>query len=83
MIRKKFRTYTLVYVLTIDGGALELHQTVTGKIAQFNMWDYEMGMNELNMLPCVVDGNLVSWSTLLTMGTAAMTFEDFPCNSKH
>lgn len=65
------------------GGDLDLGQVITGKIADFNMWNFQMQIDYLDELSCKTEGDLVSWNSLQVFGVAAFSLEDLPCSSKH
>ena len=56
-----------------SGGKLDTHQTVPGQIADFNMWKREMTLDELNLLTCGTEGDVVSWNTLKEEGVSSRT----------
>ena len=60
-----------------DGG-YDRAQVVPGKLAEFNMWNREMTVDELNSETCGAHGNVVSWSTLQERGTAVRSSGNFP-----
>ena len=58
-------------------------QTVPGEIADFNMWQREMTLNELNLLTCETEGDVASWNTLKEKGVSNRTRKEFTaCNGK-
>ena len=61
----------------VSGGDLESDQTVPGQIADFNMWKKEMTLNELNLLTCGTEGDVVSWNTLKEEGVTNRTQKEF------
>ncbi|XP_067939166.1 uncharacterized protein [Watersipora subatra] len=65
------------------GGNFDIRQTVTGKIAEFNMWDFEMSVAQINRRTCGYKGNIASWDTLQKDKTEGMTTATFPaCNEE-
>ena len=65
------------------GGDFESHQTVPGQLADFNMWKREMNLDELNILTCGTEGDVVSWNTLQEKGASSRAKKNFPaCKSK-
>ena len=60
------------------GGSLDSNQTVPGQLADFNMWQREMTLNELNLLTCGTEGDVVSWNTLQEEGVSNRTQKEFP-----
>ena len=61
----------------VSGGDLESDQTVPGQIADFNMWKKEMTLDELNLLTCGTEGDVVSWNTLKEEGVTNRTQKEF------
>ena len=60
-----------------------MNQTVPGQIANFNMWQREMTLDELNLLTCGTEGDVVSWNTLQEEGVSNRTEKEFTaCNGK-
>jgi len=45
-------------------GEFNIHQNMEGRIAEFNMWDYEMSGEELRQLNCTNKGNVINWDSL-------------------
>ena len=68
------------------GGSTDVAQTAVGIISQFNMWDYEMkGLDQLNIMSCGSQGNIVNWGRLLPNNLPATAILDkaFPiCKGK-
>ena len=65
------------------GGNLSIQQTTAGQLADFNMWDYEMSADEVNVTTCGPAGNVVSWDTLKKKGDAMESVKAFPgCNGE-
>ena len=60
------------------GGELDPEETVPGQIADFNMWKMEMTLDELNLLTCGTEGDVVSWNTLKVKGVSNRTQKEFP-----
>ena len=70
-------------VITTLGGDLESDQTVPGQLADFNMWQREMTLNELNLLTCGTIGDVVSWNTLKEEGVSNKAKKQFTaCKGK-
>ena len=66
-----------------EGGTFSLDQSISGKIAEFNIWNQEMSVEELNSQTCGVSGNVASWNTLQERGKSARAYRKFPtCNGK-
>ena len=63
-------------------GKLDTDAVLPGKIAWFNMWDYEMSEQEVKALGCRDKGNVSSWDTLAQQGTGSFHYETFLCNGK-
>ena len=63
-------------------GDFALSQTVTGKIAWFNMWDEQFSKDELNQLRCRGEGNVVTMNDFQHHGSVVMHEETFPCIGK-
>lgn len=63
--------------LVLDGG-YDKKQTVPGELADFNMWDKEMTVEQLNSKTCGVKGNIVSWSSLKERGISKRDLQTFP-----
>ena len=58
-------------------------QTVPGEIADFNMWQREMTLDELNNEGCGTEGDVASWNTLKEKGVSNRTQKKFSaCNGK-
>lgn len=49
-------------------GGFELDQMTTGKIANINLWDYEMTPEEISSLSWCAEGNVVNSATLQFSG---------------
>ena len=65
------------------GGGFSLNQMVPGQIAEFNMWEKEMTLNELNFELCGAEGDVVSWNTLQEEGSSLWTHKEYTaCNGK-
>ena len=65
------------------GGGFSLNQMVPGQIADFNMWQREMTLNELNLLTCGTEGDVVSWNPLQEKGVSNRTQKEFAvCDGK-
>ena len=65
------------------GGNLDSDQTVPGQIADFNIWQREMTLDELNLLTCGTEGDVVSWNTLQEEGVSDRTQKEFTaCKGK-
>ena len=70
-------------MIIASGGDFESDQTVPGQIADFNMWQKEMTLNELNLLTCGTEGDVVSWFTLHEKGVSNRTQKEFTaCDGK-
>ena len=70
-------------ILCLDGG-FELDQTSPGQLTDFNMWQHEMTLDELNSATCGTKGDVVSWDTLQERGSSSKTNKFLPgCNGKH
>ena len=66
------------------GGNLSTIQVTTGQLADFNMWDYEMSADEVNVTTCGPAGNVASWDTLKKKGEPMESVKAFPgCNGKN
>ena len=48
-------------------------------MAGFNMWDYELTVDQMNLLTCESEGNLVSSAQLQLGGEATYSYENFEC----
>ena len=67
----------------ISGGRFDITQTVPGQIADFNMWQKEMTVDELNYEGCGTEGDVISWNTLKEKGDSNRTQKEFTaCNGK-
>ena len=65
------------------GGDLSVEQTTDGQLADFNMWDYEMSADEVNVTTCGPAGNVVSWDSLKKKGESMESVKAFPgCNGR-
>ncbi|KAF6024823.1 NPTX2 [Bugula neritina] len=73
-------TIILLHEQDTFGG--EVEQSVPGKVALFNMWDYVLTETEIQELGCNDRGNVINWDTLRFMGQADIIYENFPCNDK-
>ena len=70
-------------VIITSGGGFDSDQTVPGQIADFNMWQREMTLDELNHQGCGTEGDVVSWNTLGEAGVSTKTQKEFTaCNGK-
>ena len=68
---------------TVLDNGYDVSQTVAGRLAEFNMWNFELSQDELNFNTCDKDGNVVSWNTLQERGTSTRSVQSFPvCNRK-
>ncbi|KAF6024821.1 hypothetical protein EB796_016880 [Bugula neritina] len=56
--------------------------SVPGKVALFNMWDYILTETEIQELGCNDRGNVINWDTLKFMGQADIIYEKLTCNDK-
>ena len=56
-----------------SGGKLQAHQAVPGQIADFNIWQREMTLDDLNHEGCRTKGDIVSWNTLQEKGVSSRT----------
>lgn len=54
-------------------------QVMEAKVAGFNMWGYELTVEQINLLTCESAGNLVTSSQLQLGGRATYSYEDFEC----
>ena len=71
------------FSLLFLGGGQSLGDVTPGKVAEFNMWDYEMTANQISVLPCREPGNISSWDKMLKYGVHLVTRKDFPsCKGK-
>ena len=48
--------------ISFQGEPLEDKATTAGLITEFNMWSYEMSVDELNTKTCSAQGDVVSWT---------------------
>ena len=72
---------TLLNLSTV--GELESDQTNPGQIAEFNMWSYEMSIEQLLSNTCGTKGDVSSWDTLQQQGTSEEKSRIFPdCSGK-
>ena len=67
----------MIFILYLDG-KYEADQTTVGRLANFNMWNTEMSVRQLNTRTCGRRGNVVSWNKLKEMGKSKRTTEKFP-----
>lgn len=51
-----------------------------GKVALFNMWDYELNYDQLSGVNCRTIGNLLTMDGMSISGPASFSDEDVPCN---
>ena len=66
-----------------SGGHFDLKQTVPGQIADFNMWQKDMTVDELNHEGCETEGDVVSWNTLEEKSLSSKTQKEFAaCHGK-
>ena len=62
---------------------MDITQATAGQLADFNMWDYEMSADEVNVTTCGPVGNVVSWDTLKKKGESLESVKAFPgCNGR-
>ena len=60
-----------------------MKQVTAGQLADFNMWDYEMSADEVNVTTCGPAGNVVSWNTLKKKGEFVESVKALPgCNGR-
>ena len=64
------------FIVTVGG--FEGRQTLSGEIAEFNMWSKEMSLDELLSMPCGTKGDVSSWETLKTQGSSTKAYRVFP-----
>ena len=70
-------------VIITSGGSFDSYQTVPGQIANFNMWQREMTLDELNYEGCETKGDVVSSNTLQENGVSNRAQKEFPaCSGK-
>ena len=74
MTRTLFSFYNFV-----DGNYAESKLT-EGRIALFNMWNYELSLSELILIDCTTKGQLLSMSEMSIRGPANYSEEDIPCS---
>ena len=65
-------------MLIIVVGGFETDLISHAKVAGFNMWSYEMSLQQLNSLTCDDVGDLVKTSDMRAVG-AGYTFRNFDC----
>lgn len=53
-------------------------QVAQGHLAWFNIWDYTMTQEELNLLKYTDEGNIVNWGTLQHFGFLTFREEYYP-----
>lgn len=71
----------LRFVCIFIVGSLNAAQTIVGKLAWYNIWNYQMSDSEILNLGCRDEGNIVNWGTLKVQGDGPnMHFEEFPCS---
>ena len=49
-----------------------------GKIAEFNLWNYPIPAELININTCGASGNIISWNTLEEKGEAAKFYKVLP-----
>ena len=54
-----------------------------GQVTDFNMWNYEMTLAQINSVGCTTNGNVVTWDTLVEVGRAKRSDQIFPECSKY
>lgn len=62
-------------------GGFDLNDVTQGRLAMFNMWDYERTLENIQNLDCESQGNLLTMSNLSIGGPANFTMEDVPCET--
>ena len=65
-------------ILSNRGGGLDRFQSIPGQMAEFNIWNREMGAREADVETCGTVGDVVSWSTLKVKGNSAESEDIFP-----
>lgn len=60
--------------------SLSIQQIITAKITAFNMWDFELSEEQVKVMGCKDEGNVVSWDTLNQEGNATMATQEFACD---
>ena len=67
------------YFCFITVGGFEVTQLTEGKVALFNMWDYEFTADQVHQFYCETQGNILSMANMTILGPANFTEEDVPC----
>ena len=50
-------------------------QLIEGKVALFNMWDYELNSDQVMAIDCTLEGNLLTMIDMSIKGPAMFTEE--------
>ena len=73
--------FRIIFSNFILGGGLDATQVTEGQLADFNMWNYTLSAEQINVTTCDSVGNVASWNTLSKMGTSENSVKAFPgCN---
>ena len=61
--------------MLVTVGGFDPHNTVEGKDALFNMWDYVLSIGDLRKVNCNTKGNLLTMNNMAIGGPAALSFK--------
>ena len=50
-----------------------------GKLALFNLWSYELSLDDIQAVNCLTHGDVASMDELSLLGFAHIRWEDVPC----
>ena len=56
-------------------GGFQIVQLIEGKVALFNMWDYELNSDQVMAIYCTLEGNLLTMIDMSIKGPAMFTEE--------
>lgn len=59
-------------------GGFNEDKTGVGTIAEFNLWNYAIPSELIDINTCGAAGSVVSWNTLWEMGTTVKFYERLP-----
>ena len=74
----------ICYIFICKETSLDVQHSLPSQIAEFNIWNYEMTLEELLSETCGNTGNVASWETLNEKGTSVREYQTFPsCKGRY
>lgn len=70
-------------MLSLLVGGLQASQATEGRVALFNMWSYEMSLQQLNSLTCDSVGDMVTQTDMQIGGSSQFSYEVFDCDGEY